>query len=139
MAHTKQKLLLAISAGFALLWADIALGHVSAGLKHPAMWLPLLLLAPAAVVCGLTAVQATPARQRLLSLVCYLAVLMGGLGVVFHLLRFLRDLRGAIQWEVVLRLMRYPPLFAPLGVTGLGIFGLLARDVPPEGPTTGGN
>lgn len=116
------------SAGFLFLWLDLSLGHVSAGLKHVGMWLPLLFLPCAAAVSALTAVRPTAVTRRLFRLACYGAIAIGLLGFGFHLARFWKELKGTVQWEVLMRLMRYPPLFAPLAVAGVGILGWLVGD-----------
>lgn len=118
-----------IAAGFLFLWGDIALGHFSdTGPKHPAMWVPLLFLPCAALIATRAAMHTLPAEQRLFWVVCQLAVLIGIAGFAFHLVRFVRELKGVIQWGVLVRLMRYPPLFAPLAVSGLGVLGVLISD-----------
>ena len=131
MRHPDGKLILFAAAGFMFLWLDIAFGHVSAGLKHPGMWLPLLFLPCAVVVSALTALRTTPVRQRLFRIACQGALVIGILGFAFHLARLLNDLRGVIQWNVLMRLVRYPPLLAPLAVSGLGMLGLLVRHPEP--------
>ena len=125
--HSHSKLVLFTGAGFLFLWLDLSLGHVGAGLKHPGMWLPLIFLPCAVVVSLLTARCATPVHQRLFRIVCQAAIVIGLLGFGFHLARLAKELKGAIQWEVLQRFMRYPPLFAPLAVSGLGILGLLVQ------------
>lgn len=129
MRHPDSKLVLFTGAGFLFLWLDVSLGHVGAGLKHPGMWLPLVFLPCAAVSAMLTACQATRTRRRLFSVLCSGAILIGFLGFAFHAARLVRDLKGVIQWEVLSRLMRYPPLFAPLAVSGLGMLGLFVSHV----------
>ena len=111
--------------GFLALWADLSLGHLAGGFKHPGMWIPLITLPIAAAVCEWTARSPAAASHRALRLTSYTAILIGILGSTFHLLRLVSDLRGTIQFDVLLRLMRYPPLLAPLAVSGLGILGLL--------------
>lgn len=92
------------------------------------MWLPLIFLPCAAGVSVLTALRATVVTRRLFRLVCYGAMAIGFLGFGFHLARFLKELKGTVQWGVLMRLMRYPPLFAPLAVAGVGILGWLVGD-----------
>ena len=130
--HTDGKIILFTGGGFLFLWFDIALGHVSAGLKHPGMWVPLLFLPCAVVVSILTALLATPVHRRLFRMVCQGALVIGLLGFGFHLGRLLKDLRGVIQWGVLIRLVRYPPLVAPLAVSGLGMLGLLVQPPAPR-------
>lgn len=109
----------------AFLWLDVAIGHVSAGLKHPGMWLPLVWLPCAVIVTLLTSARPTPAACRLFRAICQVTIVLGIVGLSFHLARFLRDLRGSMAWGVIMRLMRYPPLLAPLAISGLGMLGLL--------------
>lgn len=117
------------AAGFLFLWGDIALGHFSdTGPKHPAMWVPLLFLPCAALIAARAAMHTSSAEQRLFWVVSQLAILIGITGFAFHLARLLRELKGVVAWGVLVRLMRYPPLFAPLAVSGLGVFGVLISD-----------
>lgn len=119
------------------MWLDLSIGHVSAGMKHPAMWLPVLFLPYVILLSALLAQEATPARERRFQGACRVAILLGLLGFSFHLVRLCRDLRGAVQWEVLQRLMRYPPLFAPLAVSGLGMLGRLVPDQHQQPPAGG--
>ena len=115
-----------MAAGFFFLWLDLLLGHVSAGLKHPGMWVPVLFLPWAAFVSVTAASRGHASLFRAMS---YSAIVVGALGFAFHLSRFLGALRGIIELQVIFRLMRYPPLFAPLAVSGVGVLGLLvSRD-----------
>ena len=104
--HPDGKIVVFTAGGFLFLWLDVALGHVSAGLRHPGMWVPLFFLPCAVAVSVLTAFLATPLHQRLFRLTCQGALLIGLLGFVFHLARFLHDLRGVIQWDLLMRLVR---------------------------------
>lgn len=122
-----RRLCLFTGLGFLLVWLDISLGHVSAGLEHPGMWAPLIFLPCAATVSMLTAIRAGESLSRVFRVICRAAVLIGILGFFFHFARLLKELKGAVQWEVVMRLMRYPPLLAPLAVSGLGVLGLLVN------------
>lgn len=122
------KVVLFTGVGFLFLGFDVALGHLSAGLKHPGMWVPLIFLPGAFAVSLFAATRATPLHQRLFRLVCRAALVIGILGVGFHLGRLLHDLRGTIQWGALMRLVRYPPLLAPLAVSGLGVLGLLVNE-----------
>ena len=119
--------------GFLALWADLSLGHLAGGFRHPGMWVPLITLPIAAAVCEWTVRSPAAASHRALRLMSCAAILIGMLGSTLHLLRLVSDLRGPIQFDVLLRLMRYPPLLAPLAVSGLGILGLLIGSEEGEG------
>ena len=127
MTHPNGRVIQFTAIGFVVLWFDVTLGHLSAERRHPGMWVPMLFLPCAALSAVLTASFATPMHQRLFRLVCHAALFIGLLGFAFHLSKLLKDLTGAIQWTVLVRLMRYPPLLAPLSVSGLGILGLIAQ------------
>ena len=114
------------AAAWLLLWLDLSLGHVSAGFPHPAMWLPFLLLPVTAGVAWAAACRPSAWWTRLVRVTSYGAILLGLLGFLFHLLRLVHDVKGAISWQVLVRLVRYPPLLAPLAITGVGLLGLLA-------------
>ena len=127
-----RRIVLFTGVGFLFLWVDLAVGHGSAGLKHPGMWLPLLLLPFATVVSSFAAFRAVPFLHRLFRFVCYGAVLLGLIGFGFHTNRLVHEVKGLVQWGVLMRFMRYPPLLAPLAISGLGILGLLV-DLEPGG------
>ena len=138
MNFPHRALILYTGAGFGFLWLDISLGHVGGGLKHAAMWLPLIFLPVATVTSVLAVLRSTKFRLRLFHGCCYGAVVLGAVGFGFHLTRFLGDLKGVVQWGALIRFMRYPPLFAPLAVSGLGMFGLLAQPADLQGSETRG-
>ena len=124
MSHPNAKLLWFTGAGFLFLWVDLALGHIGGGMKHPVMWLPVLYLPWVVLITLVTARTSTPFTQRVFMLTCRGAVVMGMLGAVFHGIEIFGEMHGSIQWEVLTRLLRYPPLLAPLAVSGLGMLGL---------------
>ena len=125
MAKTSGGLFFFIAAAFLFLWIDLFLGHTSQGLHHPAMWLPLVFLPCAIVISLIRTITDSVFLRRLFQLFSLGAFIVGLLGFGFHFARLWRDLNGPIQWDVLIRLMRYPPLLAPLAVSGVGILGLL--------------
>lgn len=125
MKHHSSHLLLFTGFGFLFLWFDIFLGHAGAKLHHFWMWPPLIFLPCACAVSMLYAFRATRLVQIIFRLVCLTAIITGILGFSFHSLKLMREIEGIIQWEVLLRLLRYPPVLAPFAVSGLGILGLL--------------
>lgn len=115
-----------IACGFLFLWGDLAVAHLSANLRHPIMWLPLLFLPLAALVLLQLHFRNSPdSSPRYLKSVSIGATLLGLLGFFMHVLAFVRNLEGALQWEIIAQFMRYPPLFAPLSISGLGFLGML--------------
>ena len=131
MKHEHYQLVLFGGFGFLFLWLDILIGHVGSGLRNIFMWIPLVTLPVAMVISVMTAFRATKFNRKIFYVVYYLVIFVGMAGFCFHLLRFVGDLHGQIQWEVLVRLMRYPPLLAPLSVSGLGVLGLLVNRQKP--------
>ena len=131
MKHEHYQLVLFTGFGFLFLWLDIFIGHVGSGLHNIFMWIPLVMLPVVMVISVMTAFRATKFNLKFFYFIYYLVILVGMAGFYFHLLRLMGDLKGQIQWEVLIRLMRYPPLLAPLSVSGLGILGLLVNRQKP--------
>lgn len=124
-----QKLVLFTGGGFLCLWLDLFLGHASSGMTHPGMWVPLIYLPCAVILSVLSGLHSTESGKRLFCLVCKGAIVIGLVGFCFHSIRLWHDVsKSAMQWEVVFRLLRYPPLLAPLAVSGLGVLGVLVTN-----------
>src|SRR5262245_18653480 len=123
-ADTKEKRLVWFTAfSFLFIWADILLGLISAGLGHPAMWTPLILLPVISLSAFIYSFNMCALTNKIFKIFCIVAIVLGGLGVYFHFLHLAKDLNGSIQWEIVARLVRYPPLLAPLTISGIGVLG----------------
>lgn len=132
LMRQESRLILFTGLGFFGIGLDVYLGHMTAEAGRPFMWIPLFFL-PCAVVISLAAwLWPTKFFRDLFCFACLSAVIVGLLGFSFHLLRLWRDAWGIIQWTVLLRLMRYPPLLAPLAISGLGILGLLIEHPPSD-------
>ena len=114
-----------IAFGFIALWIDMAASHLSAGVHHPAMLLPLLVLPVAFWVVLRADASPDPASLVALQAVFYLAIALGILGAGLHLLSIVSKLRGQVSWGVLIRLFRYPPVTAPIAISALGTLGLL--------------
>ena len=127
MKHEQCQLVLFTGGGYLLIWLDILIGHVGGEMRNLFMWVPVVILPVAAVMAILTSFHATPLTRTIFYTICWIVILTGISGFCFHLLRLTTDLKGQIQWEVLVRLMRYPPLLAPLSLCGLGILGVLVN------------
>ncbi len=110
------------------IWIDIFIGHLGGHLQNALMWIPLLVL-PLAALSGTVIVA--QGSQKLngvfLKWSSWLLILTGLLGGYLHGYAVFEELHGSIQWEILVRMIRYPPVLAPLGVTGLGILGLILQ------------
>lgn len=125
MNYKNSRLILFPGIGFLLIWGDVFIGHFGGELRHWQMWLPLVFLPCAFVGSLLYAFRRTRLNQIIFSCICLIAIVMGILGFSFHLLKLLEVTTGVIQWKFFIRLMRNPPLLAPLAISGMGILGVL--------------
>ena len=113
-------------ASIIFIWIDILTGHLGGKLHNVLMWVPLLVLPAAALSALAIIVQGSQKKnQMFLKWASWLLILTGLLGSYLHGSAVFGKLQGSIQWEVLAQMIRYPPVLAPLSITGLGIFGLL--------------
>ena len=132
MGRQQSRLILFTGLGFLGIGIDVYLGHMASGADRPFMWIPLFFL-PCAVVISLAAgLRPTKFLRGFFCLICLLAIMIGLSGFSFHSLRLWQNFHGIIQWQVLTRLMFYPPLLAPLAISGLGILGLLIEHPPSD-------
>ena len=124
--NAQSSIILFTGCGFFFLWVDILFGHVTAGLKHPAMWFPVVFVPFAAAASFVAGLRPSSGVLKIFQILCWAAVALGMMGFCFHLSRLLVDFnRGDPNWSAFVRLMRYPPVLAPLSISGLGVLGLL--------------
>ena len=97
-------------------------------MHHPGMWIPLLIIPVGSMISVICFFYSDERIQLILKFFYLIAIPLGCLGFAFHLFCLLPDLKGSIQWEVLARLVRYPPVLAPLSISGLGILGLLITE-----------
>lgn len=129
----ESRLILFTGFGFFGIGLDVFLGHLASGADRPFMWIPLFFL-PCAVVISIAAgVRPTKFLKDLFCFACLLAIIVGLSGSSFHVLRLWKNLHGIIPWNVLARLAFYPPILAPLAISGLGILGLLIEHPPFNG------
>lgn len=127
MKHKRFDLMLFTVFGFLFLWLDVLIGHASAKFQNPFMWLPVVVLPVSCLLALLTAFRCTDRFIKIVNMLCALVILIGLIGFGFHLHQLMEDFHGTMQWEIMVRLMRYPPLMAPIAISGLGVLGLLAN------------
>lgn len=127
MKRDERNLMLLTAGAFVFLWLDALLGHAGGGFSNFFMWLPAVVLPCAAVLAIMTVSRGSGPCARYFSLICFLVIITGILGFCFHLSKLLGNLSGPMTWAALLRLTRYPPLLAPLAVSGAGILGLLVN------------
>ncbi len=114
-----------IAFGFAALWLAMAPSHLSAGMHHPAMWLPIVALPVACLALLRVNASTFSTSPSVLRSVYCLAIVLGILGTGLHLYSTVSKLSGAVPWAVLIRLMHYPPVYAPVAILALGVLGLL--------------
>jgi hypothetical protein len=113
-------------AGIIFLWMDVLIGHLGGKLHNHLMWIPLVVL-PLAALSGAVLMVQGPQKGNpfFLKWLSWILILTGLAGSSLHGSAVFGKLQGAIEWGVLVRMIRYPPVLAPLGITGLGILGLL--------------
>ena len=114
-----------VGASFLFLWIDICIGHLNGEHLKTVMLIPIIFL-PCVVLSALAAAfWPNSLSLKFLRVTCLLACGVGGLGFYFHWMRIQSSLSGSMTISIFVRLIRYPPLLAPLAISGLGILGLM--------------
>ncbi len=125
MKRNEFRLALFTSFGFFFIWVDVCIGHLGSDQFKVFMLIPLVFLPFATVMTIVTALWPTKLTRNIFWGISVLAVIVGMVGFYFHSVKLQEHFVGLMQWQVLVRLMRYPPLFAPLAISGLGILGLM--------------
>ena len=128
-----RKVLLFLAGGMVTLVFDAFIDHFKwarfheQGLLHGMLWnqwIPILYgLAGAAVLALPALVQLEPKREtRLLQIFGGIGLLVGTLGVYFHVMKVLNELPDEHTLEAIARALKdEPPIFAPASFAGIGL------------------
>ncbi len=131
IVNRDQLLLLFTSGNLAFLAVDVAIAHSVNAFRPVYEWIPVLLPPMGAVTALGLAVQRGPSRllRGMHLLTMLVSVLVGLLGLAFHLRAMLNPL-GGVSWSW---LVFSAPVLAPLSFAGVGLIGIFAA-CEEEGP-----
>jgi hypothetical protein len=122
-----------VIANFAFLGVDILIAHDANGFRHPAEWAPIVFsaLAPWLLIPGALRIGSARVTRRLDILVGVAGIVLGVLGMAFHL-------SSAFFADRTLRSLVYSaPFAAPLAYVGVGLLLLLVRLESPDSMAVG--
>ena len=122
MKPSGRNLIVLSGVGFLLLWVEACAAHIGGGLYRVWMWLPVIFLPVAAFASGLT-ISSPQKFKRYFKMICFLAVVLGFAGFLFHGDSFLDQLHKASEIKEILSFFSFPPVLAPLAISLMGVLG----------------